>query len=129
MDSSNRNQSKSSSYYGENKVKVVEQFRPKGRRERKKRQARALQNQPASVIAARHSGADAGEPTTFGKGWQQLWQYLAQSPHVHSILSQERQPGFPRHSRGRRAAVLSASTPAPQNLMLARLGPMLWPQI
>lgn len=98
MDSGNRNQPKSSSHYRENKV--VEQFPPKGRRERMKRQAQALQNQPASLMAARHTGADAGEHMAAGKGRQQLWQYLTYSPHMHWILPLQWQPGFPRHCQG-----------------------------
>lgn len=127
MDSGNRNQPKSSSHYRENKV--VEQFPPKGRRERMKRQAQALQNQPASLMAARHTGADAGEHMAAGKGRQQLWQYLTYSPHMHWILPLQWQPGFPRHCQGWQSCCAVSQHPRPQSLTLARLGPTLWPQI
>lgn len=50
------------------KLKGLEQFLPRGRREKMKKQGQALWRQPAALLAARHTGADEEEHTTAGKG-------------------------------------------------------------
>lgn len=123
MESGNRNQPKST-LQRIWKFKGVEQFLPKGRMKRMKRQGRALQRQLAALMAARHTGADAEEHTTAVVAVVRLVSPCAlnSAPAVASLV-------FPGTAREHRAAVLLPSIPLPRGaLTLAKDSVLLCPQ-
>ena len=81
-----------------------------------KRHGRALQRQPAALMAATHTGADAEEHTTAGKGHPVVAVAHLVSPRALNSAPAAASLAFPGTARGHRAAVLPPSTPSPGEL-------------